>query len=416
MPFLRSPHGHARIRSIDTSAASTQPGVKIVMTGTEMANLVAPVRSQLRHIEHRPTMWSVIATDKVRYAGEAVAVVVADNPYRAEDALEHIRVDYDPLPAVVDPERALEDDAPRVHDDWPDNIAVRSSFDTGDVDRAFVEAAFVIDERFRSEPVTGIPMEPRGCLAHYDRAFKSLTLWTSTQIPHIIRTLLADLLPLSEHRLRVVAPDVGGGFGIKAHLYPEELILSALALHLQGTVKWIQDRREEIMTNVHCRDHCHRVQAAVGADGVITGMKARILADMGAYMTQPFGGGLESTGAARMLLGPYKVRQYRYEAFSTVSNKVPRGAYRGVSMPICTFVMERLMDTIAQRTGLDPAEVRMRNLVQPDELPYVNALGVTYDSASFTESLDKALEAVDYTRCGPSNCGCGRRVATWALA
>ncbi len=239
-------------------------------------------------------------------------------------------------------------------------------------------------------------MEPRGCVAHYDRAFKSLTLWTSTQIPHIIRTLLADLLSLPEHRLRVIAPDVGGGFGIKVHLYSEELILSALALHLQGAVKWIQDRREEIMTNVHCRDHCHRVQAAVREDGVITGIQARILADMGAYMSQPFGGGLESTGAARMLLGPYKVTQYRYEAYSTVSNKSPRGAYRGVSMPICTFIMERLMDTIAQRAGLDPAEVRRRNLVQPDDFPYVNALGVMYDSGSFEESLQRALEAVDY--------------------
>ncbi len=394
--FLRSPHGHARLRSIDTEAAAQLPGVRTVMTGAEMARLVPPVHTGLNYIEHRPTVMPVIATDRVRYAGEAVAVVVADNPYVAEDALELIEVDYEPLPAVVHPEQALADDAPRVHEDWPDNIAVRSSHDTGDVDRAFAEAAFVIDERFRSEPVTGIPMEPRGCVAHYDRAFQSLTLWTSTQIPHLIRTLLADLLSLPEHRLRVIAPDVGGGFGIKVHLYPEELILSALALHLKGAVKWIQDRREEIMTNVHCRDHCHRVQAAVREDGVITGIEARIVADMGAYMSQPFGGGLESTGAARMLLGPYKVTQYRYEAYSTVSNKSPRGAYRGVSMPICTLIMERLMDTIAQRTGLDPADVRRRNLVRPDDFPYVNALGVVYDSGSFEESLDRALEAVDY--------------------
>jgi carbon-monoxide dehydrogenase large subunit len=394
--FLRCPHGHARIRAIDTSAAARASGVKAVLTGADMARLITPVRTELAHLEHHPTEWPVIAIDTVRYAGEAVAVVVAEDRYAAEDATELIRVDYAPLPAVYDAEQGLQTDAPRVHDDWPDNIAVRSAFSGEAVEQAFAQADFILQERFRTEPVTAIPMEPRGCLASYDRGQQSLTLWTSTQIPHIVRTLIADLLHFPEQRLRVIAPDVGGGFGIKAHLYPEELVVCVLAQQLAGAVKWIQDRREEIMTNVHCRDHFYQVAAAVRRDGVITGVKARVVADMGAYMSQPFGGALESTGAARMLLGPYKIQHYAYEAFSIASNKSPRGAYRGVSMAAVTFVMERLMDTIAQRTGLDPAQVRFKNMVQPEDFPYVNAVGVTYDSASFVASLQKALEMLDY--------------------
>ena len=255
----------------------------------------------------------------------------------------------------------------------------------------------MIAETFTSEAVTGVPLEARACLAVLDEGTGLLTLWSSHQTPHVLRSLVAEHLGHPEHLLRVICPDMGGGFGIKTHLYPEDVLVAWLALRLERPVKWVQTRREDFLASNYCRDHRIAVDVAAGADGRLLGLRARVLMNAGAYSILPgFGSMLEATGAARQILGPYRIPAYAYEATSVVSHKVPRGAYRGVAMVTTTFSMERVMDLLAARTGLDPVEVRRRNLISAGEFPYMNALGVSYERASFQESLTAGLEAVGY--------------------
>jgi carbon-monoxide dehydrogenase large subunit len=395
--FVRSPHAHARIVSVDGSRAVKHAGVVAVFTASDMPATSSMRSGQVTDLDEcKVTEWSVLADGVARYDGEAVAVVVAADRYAAADGAGLVDVTYESRPAVVEIDDALRAGAARVHEGWVDNVLMRARGGGGDVAAAFAAADIVMTETFQSEAVTGVPMEPRGSLAALDASTGVLTVWNSHQTPHVLRSLLADHLGHAEHRIRVISPDMGGGFGIKTHLYPEDIVVPFLALTLRRPVKWIQTRSEDFRSNTYCRDHRITVEIAAAKDGRLLGMRARIAMNAGAYAILPgFGSILEATGAARQILGPYRISAYEYEAMTVVSHKPPRGAYRGVAMVTTVFSVERMMDLLAARTGLDRAEVRRINLISKAEFPYKNALGVAYDGASFTESLDVGLRRVD---------------------
>jgi len=394
--FVLSPEAHARIVSIDADAARALPGVLDVLTGDDLAALAQPIRTGFLLEGHRDTSRDVIAREKVRFVGEAVAVVVAENPYVAEDGVERVFVTYDPLPAAVGLEAAARDDAPVVHEELGTNILLESTFTTEGLDEAFAGATHVIKETFRTGRIAGVPMEPRGCLATTGRAGEELTLWTSTQIPNIVKTALAKLLDYPESGIRVITPDVGGGFGTKAHFYPEEVVCSALALKYGRPVKWIQDRREELLTNIHAREHIYAIEAGIDTDGVIVAMRCDMMANAGAYSSYPFGATLEPVGGVRFVLGPYHICNYGYLTRAVASHTCPAGAYRGTAQPTAMLAIEGMMDRIARKIGIDPAEARRRNLIQPEQLPYTTVVGMVYDTGSYTEALAKALEMIGY--------------------
>jgi len=394
--LVLSPHAHARITRIDVSAAMALEGVVAVLTGAEMAKLVKPMDSGTTIDGYINSLRPVVATDKVRFVGEYVAVVLADHPYVAHDAAELVEVEYDSLPSVAHIEQAVVPDAPLVHDHIPGNVSFRSEFSTGDVAGAFSGDVLTLKESFRSGWVGGVPIEPRGCFALPEHVGDAITLYTSTQIPHIVRTGVADHVNMPESLLRVVVPEVGGGFGTKANVYPEEIIVVALARKFRRAVKWVQDRREELLNNIHARNHIYHVEAAFTRDGVITGLKLELLTNGGAYTSFPFGCTLEATGGARMIMGPYRIRNYAYRIACVVTNTCPAGAYRGVAQPSCFMAMEGMLDRIGRLLGIDPAEVRRRNLVQPSEMPWVNAVGVRYDTGSYAQCLERALEISGY--------------------
>jgi len=394
--FVMSPYAHARIVSIDDGAAKALPGVIDVLTGVDLAKIAKPMCTAIDLpgyvIHERP----VLAIDKVRFVGEQVAVVLADSPYVAQDAIDLVHAEYDPLPVAADLETAREPDAPLVHDHIERNIIFRAEFKTEGFDQAFAEGEFVLKETFRTGRVAGVPIEPRGCLAVPDHVGDSLVFYSSTQVPHILRTKLALCIGCPEPRIRVVVPEVGGGFGTKAQIYTEEIVAAALALKYRRPVKWIQDRREELLTSIHSRDHRYDIEAAFGRDGIIKAVRVEVLTNAGAYSSYPFGCTLEPTGGARMLVGPYKIRNYAYKAFAVATHTCPSGAYRGVAQPSCFLTIEGMMDRIGRKLGIDPAEVRLRNIIPTRELPWVNVVGVRYDTGSYEESLRRALEIVGY--------------------
>lgn len=394
--FLRSPHAHARIVVVDVRGALSAPGVVAVLTGEEVSRLARPIRSELRAPGYKPSGWPALARDKARFVGEPVAAVAASDRYRAEDAIEQIRVSYQPLPAVADAERAMEPGAPRLHEELSDNVLLHVHFDNGKVERAFEEAEIRFSETFRHARCTGASMENRGVIAHLDRPGGTLTVWASTQAPHLLRTGLAEVLGLPESRLRVIAPAVGGGFGTKMHLFPEDIVVCLLALRLGQPVKWFEDRRENLMASAHARQQISRIEVAAKRDGTILGLRARLVSDVGAYSMYPVTAALEPTTSAGILPGPYRIRGYSYDAYAVATNKCPVGAYRGVGMALGTFVRERVVDMLARRTGLDPAEIRRRNFIQPGDFPYQSASGLVIDGGSYAASLDRLLEVAGY--------------------
>ncbi|WP_420623523.1 xanthine dehydrogenase family protein molybdopterin-binding subunit [Candidatus Poriferisodalis sp.] len=395
LAFVLSPYAHARILSIDVSEARALDGVVDVLTGEDLAALVKPIAAQIELPGYHLNSRDVLAVDEVRFAGEAVAVVVAESQYLAEDGIELVQVDYEPLPVVTKIEEATDPAAPQVNPTVPGNVYYEGRFTTDGVAAGFEAAAHVISENFHSNRVTAVPIEPRGCLAVPEQA-GNLVFYSSTQIHHLLRTALAEFLDVSESTLRVVVPDVGGGFGIKAALYPEEFVCAALALRLRRPVKWIQDRYGALLTDVHARDNRYRVEAAVDDDGIVLALKAEIRTNGGAYSALPFGCTLETTGGARMIVGPYRITEYSYTATAVATHTAPVLAYRGVAQPVCFMAIEGIMDRIARRLELDPAEVRLRNMVPTSELPWTNVVGVRYDTGSFVESLKMAMEMAKY--------------------
>ena len=394
--FVRSPHAHADIRSIDTEAASTAPGVRRVISGADLADRVSPIRCDSTYPSWQGTAYPALATERVMFTGQGVVAVVADNRYLAEDAADLVSMDFSRLDAIASIDDAIGAEAQPLHPGWTDNYFVKRKFVGGDPDAAFARADGVFELNLTTHRQTGIPLENRGCIAEYDRGDRVLTFWTATQIPHLVRTGLADCLGLPEHRVRVIAPDVGGGFGIKGCLFPEELVVAFLAMELGRPVRWIEDRREHLLASIHAREHRHSARVAYAADGTLLGLRVRVDVDCGAYSVYPWTSTMDTGMALGILPGPYRLRDYECEAYSVATNKCPLGPYRGVSRPAASFTIERVMDGIARELNLDPVDVRRRNLVRRDEFPYTSATGLVYDSGSFIEALDKVVQDADY--------------------
>ncbi|MBI4609978.1 MAG: xanthine dehydrogenase family protein molybdopterin-binding subunit [Candidatus Rokubacteria bacterium] len=406
--FLRSPHAHARIRAIHTDAARRHPGVRAVYTFDDLARwlkplptfgspppgLAARVEFRLKDAPQFP-----LARDVVRYVGETVALVVADSPYLAEDALGLIEVEYEPLPAVTDPVAGGEPGAALVHPQWGDNVAVAFTHAVGDAEAAFSAAAVVARERFKIQRYVGMPIEPRGVVASFDRRDATLTVWSSTQVVHFCQQGVAAALEVPIHKVRVVAPDVGGGFGTKACGYAEEILIPLMARELGRPVKWTETRREHMMSAAHARDQLHDVEIAATRDGTILGVRDRIWLDLGAYNSW---GIVLPYNTVAHLLGPYRIRNLWVEFKAVVTNKTPNAPYRGAGRPETVFAMDRIVDCLARELRMDPAELRRRNFIRGDEMPYDTGMPyrdgnpLVYDSGDFRAMLDDALRASGY--------------------
>ncbi len=392
---LRSPHAHAGIRFIDVSAASRMPGVVAVITAADIQDLAAhmPTRTNIEDVDLSPPMHPALASDKVCYVGQAVAVVVAEDSYTAADALEQVLVDYEVLPAVVDPYQAIEEGAIVVHSDLGSNVSLRTLTAGGDLDAAFARAEHVVRQTYQVQRLAPAPMETRGVIAEYQPEKDLLTVWDSTQHPHDIREHLVRLLGRTEGGVRVVAPDVGGGFGEKGCLFPEEVVIPYLTILLGRPIKWIENRQENMLA-FHGRGYSVEVEAAAKSDGTILGIRVRIVADLGAYFLQSTPTIPVST--SHRLTGPYLTPAMSVEVQGVVTNKPPTGAYRGAGGPEAAFCMERTIDLIALDLHLDPAEVRRKNLIPPNAFPYETPTGITYDSGEYEAAFNRVLELGDY--------------------
>lgn len=397
LAILRSPFGHARILSIDTSRARELPGVRGIFTGEDLekANVgMVPtgwILPDMKIPQHPP-----LAVGKVRFQGDAVAAVVAGSRGEAEDALEAIDVEYEQLPAVVDPEKAVAEGSPLIHDDIDHNVSLRWGFSGGDVERAFKEADRVIDQRMINQRLIPNAIEVRGAVAQYQAATGDLTLWTSTQIPHLVRLLLALTINHPENHLRVIAPDVGGAFGSKLYLYPEEVIIAYVAKQLPGTpIKWTPGRSEDYLTTTHGRDHVEQASIAVKNDGTITGVRVHTVANLGAYLST-FAPGIPTILFGLMLSGVYNIPNIECEVVGALTNTVMVDAYRGAGRPEATYLLERMVDLVANELGLDPVEVRRKNFIAADAFPFTTATNVIYDSGNYQAAFDKALESIGY--------------------
>ena len=394
--FVRSVHAHARIRSIDTGPALATPGVVAVVTGDDATLARHRIRARSALTTYVETEQPILAWPRARHVGEALAAVVALDPYRAADGAAAVTVDYEPLPVVVDPVAATAADAPRVHESVAGNVFLSRRFESGEVDAALGRAAAIVERTFRTNRHMAAPLETRGGVADWNAAEGKLTLWSGTQIPHLVRHLLADILELPENRLRVVAPDVGGGFGVKTILYPEDVCLCALARRLGRPVKWIETRRESFQASAHARDHVYAVRAGFASDGRLLAMDVRAACNAGAYSVTPWTAGIEALMAGGLLTGPYKLEHYRCEVTAVATHTTPAGPYRGVARPATTFVMERVLDLGARQLGLDPVRVRRINLVGAADLPYTSATRLVHDSPSYPVCFEQAVAAIGY--------------------
>jgi carbon-monoxide dehydrogenase large subunit len=394
--FRRSDHAHAAIRDIDASAAAGMPGVRAIFTASELEGLVGPVRATSRMSGYHATAIYPLARGKVRYVGEPVVAVLADSRYLAEDALDRIDIAYRPLAAATDPEAAAEAGAPVLHEEAGTNVLATREFARGEVAAGMNAALVRVGGRFRFRRKTPAAIENRACLAEYDRGRRILTLTLSTQVPGIVRDLLADLFDMPGHAIRVVAPDVGGGFGGKASLYQEEVLAALLACRLGRAVRWTGDRLEDLASTSQGFDEIVDAELGFDADGRILALEADAIGDVGAYSIYPWTAALEPVQVVSFLPGPYRVPAYRGRVRAVATCKAPTGPYRGVGRPIAAFVIERLIDMAARRLALDPVELRRCNLVRSEEFPYRTASGIVWDRSGFIECLDAACTAIDY--------------------
>lgn len=394
--FLRSPHPHARILSIETSQARALPGVVGIYTGADIhPDLAMPLTVTAAPPHGKTCHILPLAAAKVRFVGDPLALVVATNRYIAEDALDLISVEYDPLPAVVDVEQALQPDAPRLDESLEDNCLAVFEDSTGDVAGAFAAADRVISAVFRQNRQTHAPMETRGCIADWNSASETLECYTSTQVPHIIWTVLSDLLGLPAHRVRVIAPDVGGGFGQKSELAREDVAVCLVARRLGRPVKWIEDRRESLMASYHAREEICYLDVAVTNDGRLLGMRTRFLTDAGAYLNMLFNTSMFTLFGVTGIVGPWKCANLEYKAYTVATNKCPQAPYRAPPL-MSNLVSEGIMEIIAQELGIDPAEVRRKNIIRVADLPYTSPMGFPLIGATLETSLERALDLIAY--------------------
>jgi carbon-monoxide dehydrogenase large subunit len=392
--FLRSPYGHATIRRVDTSVARAVPGVHGVFTGDEPDFAGVALRALSALPSYVETEQPVLARQKVRFSGEALAAVVADDRYVAEDGAERIDVDYEPLPATVTAWHVPE--VP-VHEQAPDNVLLERTFDTGEVAEALAGAHLVVERELITNRHAGNPMECRAGVALWDPADEKLTLWSGTQVPHLARNMLAELLGLSEGNVRVIAPDVGGGFGTKSVLYPEDVALCLIARRMRGIpVKWVEDRAEHLLAATHARDHRYLVKAGFAADGELLAVQADVTCNVGAYSVYPWTAGIEPLMAGGLLSGPYRLRHYLCTVRGVATNTSPSGPYRGVARPASVFAMESVLDAAAHELGMSSLDIRRRNLIQPGEIPYRMPSRLVDDSGWYGECLEKAIAEIGY--------------------
>jgi carbon-monoxide dehydrogenase large subunit len=399
MAVLRSPHAHARIRKIDAARAKKAPGVHAVFTAADVGSALQPMPCAwlLPNADLKIAKYPPLASDVVRYVGDAVAVVVADTRYQAQDALDLIDVDYDPLPAIVDPEKAAARGAPQLHADIPGNQAFHWTVAGGDVDSAFQRADVVVNDRIVQQRLIPTAMETRAAVARFVKATGELTLWNTTQNPHIVRFLTSLIAGVPEDRLRVIAPEVGGGFGSKIAVYPGELLTVFCAMRLGRPIKWTETRSENYQATTHGRDHVQHVALAAARDGKILGLRGTVWAGMGAYLSTA-APGIPTILHGLMLSGPYQVPAVKEDVYGIYTNTTPVEAYRGAGRPEATFMLERLLDKLADELEIDPAEIRRRNLLPPFHNGAAVVTGLTYDSGEYQRALDKALDHVGYTK------------------
>lgn len=394
--ILRSPHAHARIASLDTGAARQLKGVVAVFTGAELKDQIGTIPTTADNPTLRIPKHYVLAVDKVCYVGEGVAAVVAEDRYAVRDALDLIHVDYEPRPVVIDAEKALLPGSPVIHSEWPDNLAFSWRQEQGEVEKAFGQAYKVVKQRLVHQRMAPIAIETRGVVASYSADANELKVWSSTQIPHLLKTHLGQMLKFPEDRVHVIAPDTGGGFGSKLNVYAEEALLGYLALKLSRPVKWIEERRENFQATIHGRSQIGAVEAAVKKDGTLLALRYKVIADIGAYhqlftpAIPPFTG--------LMLSGCYKIPAIGIELQAVFTNKMSTDAYRGAGRPEATYVIERLMDRVAQELKLDPVKLRQKNFPKPSEFPFKTATGLAYDSGNYQLALNKALKLAGYQR------------------
>ena len=396
--FKRSDVAHGKIKKIDVSAAKAMEGVEAVFTGAEIAKFLAPmpIGTPFPSPDHR-----AVATDVVRFAGEPVAVVVASDRYVARDAADAIVVSYDALPAVVDPELAMTGKPTVIHDAFPNNLAVPlvpsgtgvtpdgKSVDDTAVDRAFAQAEVIIKQRMMNQRLVPNAMEPRGVVAHFEPGKGTMTIWSSTQNPHILRTMIAAMLSLGQDQVRAIAPEVGGGFGAKINIYAEEYVTAALSKQLGIPVKWIEDRSEAFVATTHGRDIIGYVELAAKRDGTVLGLKMRLIADIGAYnmlLTAAI-----PTLTMLMANATYDIPAIRTTLTEVFTNKTPTDAYRGAGRPEATYFVERAMDMLARELNMDPADVRRKNFIASNKFPFQTQMGAVYDSGDYAKALDAAL-------------------------
>jgi aerobic carbon-monoxide dehydrogenase large subunit len=393
MALLRSPHAHARITHVIADRARRVAGVVAVLSADDIRD-VGPLPVLAHPPGQRHTSFPVLPADRARYVGQPLAAVVAETRYAAQDGVDALDVTYDPLPVVADVAHATAPDAPKLYDDWPDNVVVSREIGSGDPDAVFATAPTVVQARFTMPRQTAAPMEGRAVCARFDGDTGELTVWASSQAPHLFRTVLAGVLRLDEERIRVIVPDVGGAFGVKLHYYPEDVLVAVAAMRLGRPVKWVETRAEHFAATVHAREQYVHARAAFDARGTLLALRAHVQGDVGAH--------LHTKGAGPIFLGGvvlpnvYALRHFKAKLEAVVTNKVPFGAYRAFGMQQAAFVTERLMDIAAARLGIDPVEIRRRNYVPAAAFPYRSVANLVYDSGDYVRALDEALRIADY--------------------
>ncbi len=401
MAILRSPYGHARIKSINTEAARKHPGVVAVYTAEDLKGKVGnvAVAVPLGKMTEGMGAHGSLAEGKVRFFGDPVAVVVADDRYTARDARDLIEVDYEPLPAAIDVEKAMQPGAPLLYEQFGTNVGFEMHPPTEEIDKVFeqtkADGGIVIKTRFVNQRVAPVAMETRGVVADYRKADKMLTVWSSSQLPHLLRNILAGQLGLPQHQIRVIVPEVGGGFGSKLNVYPEEPLTAFIAMKTGRPVKWIEDRSENLAATTHGRDQINYVEVAATREGKVTGLKTYVISDLGSYL-QLFSDVMVLAFMFPVVCGAYDIPALYRSTDLVFTNKASTDACRGAGRPEATYQIERVMDLVARELGKDPAEVRRLNFIKPGQFPYKSATGSVYDSGNYEAALDKALALAGY--------------------
>lgn len=394
--FVRSTYPHAKIKKIDGSPLKEEKGFVALFTAKDFEGMVGTLPIPEEHKAPIPPIWP-LAKDKVRWVGEPVAIVIAEERYLAEDLASLVEVEYEPLPMVLDPEKTLDPSAPKLYEDWNDNLLKRAEIKGGDIEKAFSEADVVIKERIKTQRHTAAPIENRGVIAQYDRISQKFNVWSQVQFPHVARTLFAKIFNVSEDKIHFQMPDVGGAFGLKGHIFPEDVSVCAAARLLPGIpIKWVEKRTEDISYSVQERDQIHYIEVAAKRDGTILGVRDKMIADMGAYAASPWGGLTFTMLTGLVLPGPYNIKNYYFEHVAVLTNKTPMGSVRGPGFFSANFVMERALDILAHKLNLDPLEVRRKNLIKDSEFPYSTVTGLVFDKCSLIESLESGSHAIGY--------------------